>query len=111
MKNTGSSGVTPPSADAHTDPDAAGRTNRDTATIIGAVIGSYQADAFQKHGHRTHVYTGYGGAGNLGALWADQNYANSHVDDPIPLDVNIPLKTSDKETRPVNIYVNYIIKY
>jgi microcystin-dependent protein len=79
------------------DPDAASRL----APQIGAnqydAVGSYQADMFASH---THGIPASYGAGGSGAAWpgGTQGYSTTTA-------------AGGNETRPKNVYVNYIIKY
>ena len=80
----------------------------------GDNVGSYQRDAFQGHWHDfqidSRVASGFSGSGGRYADGASNMSVNNHVKDPISDGTNGTPRTST-ETRPVNIYVNYIIKY
>lgn len=82
---------------AGTDPDAASRTDSGDGSTTGDNVGTKQVDAFKAH---DHDYTAPTGSGLL------------DVGDSF--DVNIAtLQTSETggaETRPVNVYLMYIIK-
>lgn len=101
------------------DPDNATRTASGTGGNTGNTVGSEQTDAMQGHrhgwrGNKTFSTSG-GGAGWLlrGNLGSDTNYpANdgSIILDPAADGVNGTPRIAP-ETRPKNIYVNYIIKY
>jgi microcystin-dependent protein len=80
------------------DPDAAARTAQATGGNTGDNVGSIQADAFKAH---THTFTAYqsGSGSNLNSLGG----AVSPVGETTA-------STGGSETRPINVYVNYIIK-
>jgi microcystin-dependent protein len=85
------------------DPDSANRTDmQDTNTVVGATVGSVQADAFQNHVHPYTIFPAGSGAIASGNYWA-QGPANTGTVDPSSY------RTSS-ETRPVNAYLIYIIK-
>jgi microcystin-dependent protein len=80
------------------DPDRAARTAMNTGGNTGNNVGSVQANTFKSHTHT--FYTGMAGGGTLipnsgGSMGVE--YATS--------------ATGELETRPINAYVNYIIKY
>jgi hypothetical protein len=82
------------------DPDRASRTAMATLGNAGDAIGSVQTDAFKSHTH-TEYQTQYGGTGTGGGGYNWPNYTyltNSGA-------------TGGSETRPINAYVNYIIKF
>lgn len=87
--------------DDFSDPDRASRVSRHPGGNFGSSVGSYQGDAFESHSH-TYVNTlmkigneGYHGGGS---------YGGSAPNPPVN-------NTGGNETRPVNAYVHYIIKY
>ncbi len=80
------------------DPDASSRTAANPGGNIGDNIGSYQVDAFRAH---THTMVN----GGAGALNAAQLVAGSNGPTSVPSG-----STGGNETRPANVYVNYIIK-
>jgi microcystin-dependent protein len=84
------------------DPDAAGRTAMATGGATGNNIGSVQADAFEAHTH-TVKFTPQGANPETfdEAIIGDGN--------GFPASVNATL-TGGNETRPVNAYLNFIIK-
>lgn len=86
-----------PSADR--DPDYAGRTALKPGGNTGRNVGSVQSDDFKSH---THAQTGGP---------TTQNLANgSNI--AIPHNTTSPTgATGGNETRPKNVYVNYVIKY
>ena len=80
------------------DPDRASRTAMATGGNTGDNVGSVQADELKSHTH------------NIGAGVDDG--AASFVDRATNLQVNIPTAaTGGSETRPINAYVNYYIRY
>jgi len=89
------------------DPDRAARIAMATGGFTGDKIGSIQADAFKNHTHPiTDTYTNYsqtsanGGTGNTGATGTLEQ-----------ADTTANSSTGGSETRPINAYVNYIIKF
>lgn len=83
------------------DPDAASRTALMTGGASGDNIGSYQADIFKSHDHWYYSpSTGANaGQGAAGGSWG----GGSNTSGSTPAGGN--------ETRPKNVYLNYIIKY
>ncbi|MBC6476963.1 MAG: tail fiber protein [Hormoscilla sp. GM7CHS1pb] len=82
------------------DPDSASRTASAPGGNTGDRVGSYQEDAFKSHIHDFEVT---GGAGNGGY--------NTVGNGPSGNIQNAKMKPSGgSETRPKNIYVNWIIK-
>lgn len=99
------------------DPDASSRTAMNDSGNTGNNIGSIQSDAFQGHWHNLTDSggTSYGIASNnnvgSGSSYRATNSSNlSNVRSPKTDGVNGTPRTAS-ETRPVNAYVNYIIKY
>jgi len=103
------------------DPDVGSRTAYYTGGNAGNAVGSYQADAFQGHNHDFHCLAiACSGGGNANAPTVFLDYAalpsNYSADRPTQMVLqpttgsygNVRVST---ETRPVNVYVNYIIKY
>ena len=89
------------------DPDRASRTIMAANGAVGDNIGSIQTDAFKNHTHPlSDTYTNYsqtsanGGTGNTGATGTLEQ-----------ADTTANSATGGSETRPINAYVNYIIKY
>jgi microcystin-dependent protein len=103
-------GVTPPDVERGIDPDKDRRVAMDTGQLVGPRVGTLQGDALRKHTHtiRWNGYPlvsqsdaptwppGFGGAG----LYQDIGTTSWTADE-----------TGGLETRPVNAYVHYIIKY
>ena len=81
------------------DPDAAGRTAMNTGGATGNNVGSVQADAFESHNHSIDAVGGI----NVAPV-ADTSDSSST---PTSIDTN---NTGGNETRPVNAYLNFIIK-
>ncbi|MCP4137785.1 MAG: tail fiber protein [bacterium] len=89
------------------DPDSGGRTALKTGGNSGDSVGSYQGDMYSVHSHLEYVNAGdydyESGSRVSGAnTYGDTNYRASNIN------------TGDaggNETRPKNVYVNYIIKY
>jgi microcystin-dependent protein len=80
------------------DPDASSRTALNTGGNTGDNLFSYQADAFKSHTHTINL--GTGGANPTGATDITPNSGAPSTSNA----------TGGNETRPVNVYVNYIIK-
>ena len=87
------------------DPDRASRNAMAAGGNTGDAIGSIQGDAFKNHSHTFYdTYTNFsqtsasGGAGNTGATGTLEQ-------------VDTTFQTGGNETRPMNAYVNYIIKF
>jgi microcystin-dependent protein len=83
------------------DPDSGTRTAMNPLGNPGNQVGSVQADAFKSHTHTNNLlggwstrYVNYNGSGGS---YGFQETASS--------------ATGGSETRPINAYVNYIIKY
>ena len=81
------------------DPDAATRTAVNGGNS-GAKVGSVEADAFKNHTHTLPVSNGLAGLSTGGT--------NVFVNSGTPVVTGI---IGGNETRPKNVYVNYIIKY
>ena len=92
--------------DASKDPDYSSRTALKTGGNTGSSVGSYEADQFVSHSHTTsssYAYT-YSSPGNGIKDWdGGGSYRLSSS--------NVINATGGNETRPKNVYVNYIIKY
>jgi microcystin-dependent protein len=97
------------------DPDSGARTAMSTGGNTADNVGSVQVDAFQGHWHQA-VWT----VGNMNTSWTIPVVGNSSggtgnnrdafAQSPISDGTNgTPRYTS--ETRPVNAYVNWIVKY
>lgn len=81
------------------DPDASSRTASGTGGSVGDRIGSFQEDELQSHGH-TYPFSNInlgGGAVPISGTPQQGTFSTNN--------------TGGNETRPVNIYCNYIIKY
>jgi microcystin-dependent protein len=83
------------------DPDRAARTAMATGGRAGDVIGSVQTDAFKSH---THTLT------NQVSYLSEGNDQSGGYYDPV-LESRNSGDTGGNETRPINVYVNYIIKF
>lgn len=86
------------------DPDKASRTAMNTGGNTGNNVGSIQADDFKAHTHGSSPLVRADGTGNSissgpGFL---MNWPTTLPDSP---------SSGGSETRPINTYVNYIIKY
>lgn len=82
------------------DPDRAARTAMNTGGNTGDNIGSVQTDELKSHNHI--LLTGRGSfsvAGGFFTLYPENNPDNSKI-----------VNAGGNETRPINAYVNYIIK-
>jgi microcystin-dependent protein len=88
-----------PSADR--DPEYASRTALKPGGNTGRNVGSYQPDELRLHSHPLNVYTyPAGGTGGGDIIRASPTS-----------DQRMALPAGGSETRPKNVYVNYIIKY
>lgn len=85
-------GVTGASAN---DPDASSRTASNPGGNTGNAVGSYQVDDFGAHSHVINSGSAAGGGGQSGLTGSPSAST---------------LATGGNETRPKNLYVNYIIK-
>jgi microcystin-dependent protein len=86
----------------YSDPDVSARTNLYSGGNTGNAVGSVQSDQFRSHVHKAQSnFIEYPGGGNNG--W--QNAGPSIIYTPATQ------PAGGNETRPVNVYVNYIIKY
>lgn len=96
------------------DPDAAGRTAMNTGGNTGNAVGSVQGHAFSSHSHVTAVRNASADRGLAGATsfasatTAAGGYGQTNAADYAGPSSNA---TGGNETRPVNAYVNYLIKY
>jgi microcystin-dependent protein len=81
------------------DLDSGTRTALIPGGNAGNQVGSFQADAFKSHTH-TENQTQYGGTGTQSGGFNWPNYTS----------LTNTGTTGGKETRPINTYVNYIIK-
>ncbi|MBU0680091.1 MAG: tail fiber protein [Proteobacteria bacterium] len=80
------------------DPDAASRTNRGDGTT-GNNVGTSQADGFKSHAHNYTAFSSSGPDSAAGAVGYYGNYTAATV------------AAGGNETRPLNVYTMYIIKY
>lgn len=81
------------------DPDASSRTANNPGGATGNNVGSQQSDQYASHAHTIHAYdTENAGGGNVG--WAGNSAGPDCVTQA----------NGGSETRPKNIYVQYIIK-
>jgi microcystin-dependent protein len=83
------------------DPDASSRTVMATGGNNGNNIGSIQTDMFRSHTHGIPTYNGGGG------VLGNNNYSGTTLTN---LGNTDSIAAGGSETRPVNAYVNYIIK-
>lgn len=81
------------------DPDAASRTAMNTGGATGNNVGSVQADAFEAHVHGVIPTTG------VGVIDSPEQNLNGGAGTPYDTE-----STGGNETRPVNAYLNFIIK-
>jgi microcystin-dependent protein len=83
------------------DPDSGTRTAVNGYGYAGNQVGSVQTDAFKSHTHTSSLLNGWGNRyvnySGSNASYGWQETASS--------------ATGGSETRPINVYVNYIIKY
>lgn len=93
------------------DPDAKKRTPAANGTATGP--GSIQGSAIQSHKHKYQMPQSSTPAGDKGTAIATKIAQDSDVPDLDSMSGQTPLqdKVSLDETRPVNIYVNYLIKF
>jgi microcystin-dependent protein len=96
------------------DPDAAGRTAMNTGGNTGNNVGSIQVAQLASHGHNVQaessgVTTSLLGASGFGGIThsGTQSYVTNTAAGTIEPFVQA---TGGNETRPINAYVNYIIK-
>lgn len=94
------------------DPDAGSRTAMATGGASGDNVGSIQSDAFESHDHgggdHTHgvpANDGTTSANAAGNLYTRQNTAGTSAASGDIIDAE-----GGNETRPINAYVNFIIK-
>lgn len=92
-------GVTGNRSDAFADPDAASRTNRVVTGNLGNRVGSVQIDELKSHSHK-YTASGEGQRTLYGS--SDGARANHYTE--------TTAATGGNETRPKNIYVQYLIK-
>lgn len=92
-----------------TDPDSASRTAMNTGGNTGDNVGSIQGHAFQGHRHVTTVSDDYSVDAGVNTNAWHNGVGSKTSGDPVTDGTNGTPVTSS-ETRPVNAYVNYIIK-
>ncbi|QNL21666.1 tail fiber protein [Hyphobacterium sp. CCMP332] len=99
------------------DPDASTRTSLFPLGSTGDNVGSYQNDEFLNHNHgggnHTHTIRGVSGSSNggVGSIHTNTNNTNPFSTvDGFSFSGNILNTNGGSETRPINAYVNYIIK-
>ena len=96
------------------DSDAAGRTAMNTGGNTGNSVGSVQGRALNSHAHTTAVRNTTGNTGLAGATsFASATISAGGYGQTNAADYAGPTSntTGGNETRPVNAYVNYLIKY
>ena len=81
------------------DPDAGTRTAMNAGGNTGDAVGSIQADELGSHNHSFSVYTAGANGGNPQGTDSASAFGSVNTS-----------SSSGAETRPVNAYVNYIIK-
>ncbi|MBB4000304.1 phage tail protein [Aureimonas pseudogalii] len=84
------------------DPDGDARFDARDRTVVGRRIGSVQLDAFQAHAHKYWMFPGQDGGIASGQNWKQKESITHEFSDGA--------RTS-AETRPKNVYVNYLICY
>ncbi|MCA4898745.1 MAG: tail fiber protein [Bacteroidota bacterium] len=95
------------------DPNAASRIAQYTGGNGGNAVGSYQTDSFQGHSHRIDIpfsTTSPGSNQRIGATTSTAGQTDWSASTVLTDGTNGAPRTG-LETRPVNIYVNYIIKF
>ena len=109
-------GVNGARSDSFIDIDNESRTNLVSGGTLGNAVGSYQTDAIQNHQHRVcwgqpggPGIWGVGGIEHFYGSNPNPNPANGSYVDHVAQDI-LNARVAG-ETRPVNAYVNYIIKY
>ena len=97
-------GVNGTRSDGNGDPDAANRAGPANGANGGNAVGSFQHDMFASHSHNLNSPIGYAqGPGSYhGSEWTQSSGRN---------DTSGTTSVGGSETRPKNVYVNYIIKY
>jgi len=98
------------------DPDAASRTAQNTGGATGDNVGSVQTAAFASHTHTFgDTYAGGPGANATFNDWSGSSGGSGNTIARSPGSTNQAastiLNTGGNETRPINSYVNFIIKY
>ncbi|MCX5782779.1 MAG: tail fiber protein [Elusimicrobia bacterium] len=86
-------------AGAGRDPDSASRTAMNTGGNTGDAVGSMQTDEFKSHNHSISIM-------QPGAAYSNVSMGSSSSVGPLSTS-----SAGGNETRPINAYVNYIVKY
>ncbi|HLX06285.1 MAG TPA: phage tail protein [Thermoanaerobaculia bacterium] len=86
------------------DPDAASRTASAAGGNSGDKVGSLQDDAFKKHSHKVPHYP-------EGLHWAVDEANRYHVAKYNPKEETFTQDQGGSETRPLNLGLNFIIRY
>lgn len=95
------------------DPDSTLRFPSANGGNSGSAVGSMQSDAFQGHAHKSYAdwfSTAFTPRNRIDTTGSSGGTWNNNVLEPITDGVNGDPRVSS-ETRPSNVYVNYIIKY
>ncbi len=94
------------------DPDKAGRTAMNTGGATGDNVGSVQTNQVQSHTHTATAKHSPSAGSTAGAAFSLTNSIVSPYStiDATYTDLVINSATGGNETRPINAYVNYIIK-
>jgi microcystin-dependent protein len=95
------------------DPDSAQRAASGAGGNAGDQVGSLQQDAYQGHEHQYDAVAqgpieAQGGSGGSGLVAVPNQSTTNQTQDPSP-GYGAPKVSS--ETRPLNLYLNYIIRY
>ncbi|NVO09602.1 MAG: tail fiber protein [Bacteroidales bacterium] len=90
---------------ANVDPDKTGRTAKYSGGSIGNNVGSFQSNEIISHSH-TVSGTFWSRSGNGQYDWTASSSSINKYDTPVNIN-----NFGGSETRPNNVYVNYIIKY
>ena len=101
-------GVNGARSDSFIDIDNESRTNLVSGGTLGNAVGSYQKDEFKSHVHSLDDYTYCEGFKNWGWFGSGRSDYDNGPGNPYLHDT---FESGGNETRPVNAYVNYIIKY
>jgi microcystin-dependent protein len=93
------------------DPDTGSRITQRPGGNVGDAVGSYQADMFAAHEHSPSTY-GINQSIGLNGPFGNTVYVSAFAGSGVSVN-NAPTTGSagGDETRPKNVYVNYIIKY
>ncbi len=97
-------------AGANYDPDRASRIAQYTGGNGGDAVGSLQFDAFQNHQHQSNINHNVFGTGTFSSQATSGGVVSGGTSLIGPAS-NVAGNRTSAETRPVNVYVNYIIKY